>query len=105
MLEISAIAATLKDMKGNTIQISDWKGKVVFLDFWATWCGPCKKSFPGLQKLYDKYKDNPKVQFAIVNCWERAEDRKVPVKEFLEKIHIHSQCFLMKKISLFLHME
>ena len=85
MLEISAIPATLKDMKGNTIQISDWKGKVVFLDFWATWCGPCKKSFPGLQKLYDKYKDNPKVQFAIVNCWERAEDRKVPVKEFLEK--------------------
>jgi thiol-disulfide isomerase/thioredoxin len=76
---------TLSTMDGTKINTRDWKGKVIFVDFWATWCGPCKRSFPAVQKLYDKYKDNPRVQFAIINCWERTEDRKATVKEFLSK--------------------
>ncbi|HEV7382872.1 MAG TPA: TlpA disulfide reductase family protein [Dyadobacter sp.] len=41
--------------------------KVVFLNVWATWCGPCNMEMPGIQKLYDKYKDNKKVAFYIVS--------------------------------------
>ena len=48
----------LKDMKGNTVKLSDYRGKKVYLKFWATWCGPCRKSMPELNKLVeDKDRD------------------------------------------------
>lgn len=45
----------LKDQYGNEHMLADYKGKVVFLNFWATWCGPCKKEMPDIQKLYEEY--------------------------------------------------
>jgi thiol-disulfide isomerase/thioredoxin len=84
-LSIPPVITSLKRADGSTISPADWKGKVVFLDFWATWCGPCIRSFPGVQKLYDKYKNNPNVVFAIINVWERVEDRFASVRAFLDK--------------------
>ncbi len=69
-----SIDFTLKDLDGTPAVLSALKGKVVILDFWATWCGPCKMSFPFLQKVYDKYKTNPKVVFLAINTWERQKD-------------------------------
>jgi thiol-disulfide isomerase/thioredoxin len=65
---------TLKMMDGTPVHLADLKGKVVILDFWATWCGPCKSSFPYLQKVYEKYSSNPSVMFLAVNTWERQKD-------------------------------
>lgn len=45
----------LKDQFGNTHTLSDYKGKVIFLNFWATWCGPCRNEMPDIQKLYEEY--------------------------------------------------
>jgi peroxiredoxin len=47
----------LKDMNGGDVRLSDYEGKVLLLDFWATWCAPCKIEIPGFIELYDKYRD------------------------------------------------
>ena len=51
---------------GEIVQVSDLKGKVVFINFWATWCGPCRAEMPSINVLYDKFKDNPNIVFLIV---------------------------------------
>jgi len=47
----------LKDLEGKEVALSSFKGKVVLLNFWATWCGPCKAEIPGFVELQEKYKD------------------------------------------------
>ncbi|GAB4421170.1 MAG: hypothetical protein OHK0032_16930 [Thermodesulfovibrionales bacterium] len=48
---------TLTDLNGNKIQLSDLNGKVVMVEFWATWCPPCRESVPEMKEVYEKYKD------------------------------------------------
>ena len=55
---IPAYNFTLKDQYGNQHTLSDYKGKVVFLNFWATWCPPCKKEMPDIEELYKQYNLN-----------------------------------------------
>ena len=70
---------TLKDLNDQEISLSDLKGNVVIIDFWATWCGPCIQAMPHLQELYDKYKDDGLLVYGINN-----EDPSKPAA-FLEQ--------------------
>jgi thiol-disulfide isomerase/thioredoxin len=73
----------LKDLDGKIVSLSELKGKVVIVDFWATWCGPCKASFPGMQMAVNKYKDDPNVKFLFVDTWEREDNYLDGVKKFI----------------------
>lgn len=66
------------DLKGNPLPNDFIKDKVIFISFWATWCSPCMEEMPYIQKVYEKYKNNPKVIFMIVNSGARntIEDAK-----------------------------
>lgn len=61
----------LTSISGEKVKLSDLRGKTVILDFWATWCGPCIRSFPGMKQAKDKYADNPDVEFLFINTFER----------------------------------
>jgi peroxiredoxin len=56
---------TLRDLQGRSWHLRELKGKVVLVNFWATWCPPCRKEMPDLQALYDKYKDQGFVVLSI----------------------------------------
>ena len=56
---------TLQDMSGKKVTLSDYKGKVVLLEFWATWCPPCRMAIPGLEKLHKAYKEKGLVLLAV----------------------------------------
>lgn len=57
------INLTFPNAEGNDISLSDFRGKVVYIDIWATWCGPCKKEMPAMKALEAEYKDNKDIVF------------------------------------------
>ncbi|MEL4306598.1 TlpA family protein disulfide reductase [Joostella sp. CR20] len=83
LLDEEAPLFTLKDTQGNEVSLASLKGKVVILDFWATWCGPCKASFPEMQQLVEKYEDDDKVAILFVNTFENTPKREKDVTGFI----------------------
>jgi thiol-disulfide isomerase/thioredoxin len=77
---------SVKDLQGREISSADLRGKVVLIDYWATWCEPCKKEMPGYQKLLDRY--GPR-GFAVVGFkFDTMMDMEDPI-EFAKKIGVH----------------
>jgi thiol-disulfide isomerase/thioredoxin len=75
----------VKDLQGRELSSADLRGKVVLIDFWATWCQPCKKEMPGYQKLFDKYGSHG---FAVIGLkFDVMRDTENPV-QFARKIGV-----------------
>ena len=84
----AAVAApdfTAMDGEGNEVRLSDYQGKPVVLNFWATWCGYCKEEMPDFQTAYEKY---PDVQFLMVNATDGVQETLDKAKSY-----VHDQGF------------
>lgn len=67
MLQAPEILSHIVDLQGNSVSPTLFENKIVVLDFWATWCIPCMKEMPYMQKVYDHYKEDTEVVFMIIN--------------------------------------
>ena len=80
MVNEKAPAFTVVDEQGKNVSLADFKGKTIVIDFWATWCGPCKRALPSMQATVNKYKNDPNVVFLFIHTWEgKSKDGDVKV--------------------------
>lgn len=78
---VAAYDFSLDAMNGGVLNFEEQRGKVIFINFWATWCAPCIAEMPSIQNLYDKFKDNPDVIFVMINV----ESKRSKAKKFIDK--------------------
>jgi thiol-disulfide isomerase/thioredoxin len=85
MIDEAAPEFAVTDVNGEKVSLSDFKGKTIVLDFWATWCGPCVASFPAMQMAANRYASDPSVKFLFIHTWENTPDPLTDAKSFLSK--------------------
>ena len=81
---------SLKDVNGDKVQLSDYKGKVVLLDFWATWCGPCKVEIPWFMEFEQQYKNKG---FAVLGV-SMDDDGWSVVKPYIQQLKVNYRIML-----------
>ena len=84
--KLSTYQWQLIDAKRNPVSLEEFKGKIIFINFWATWCPPCIAEMPGIQKLYADYQDKVVFLFVTTDSFERAN-------AFLVKENLHLPIF------------
>ena len=67
---------SVTDLRGNVVQINQYKGKVIFINLWATWCGPCRAEMPTIQELYNTV-DHDKIVFILLSLDKASDQNKV----------------------------
>jgi thiol-disulfide isomerase/thioredoxin len=81
---------TIKDLSGNKVSFESYRGRVIFLNMWATWCAPCRAEMAGIQKLYSKV-DQGKIAFVMLSI-DKDSDRE-KVVSYLKKQNFTFQAF------------
>jgi peroxiredoxin len=80
--KVAAPDFTLQDLAGRKVRLADLKGKVVLLEFWATWCPPCREAIPSIERLHEAYKDKGLAVLGISMDDGEWEDVRSFVKEY-----------------------
>lgn len=76
---------TVIDLEGNEITLTDYQGKIVFLNFWATWCSPCREEIPGFIEAYEEHKEEG-MRIIGISLDQGKEDK---IREFVEEYKIN----------------
>ncbi|WP_281233999.1 TlpA family protein disulfide reductase [Flavobacterium gelatinilyticum] len=82
---VAAPAIKVQAADGKTKQLDLNNGKIIVIDFWATWCGPCKKAFPAMQQLVTNYKTDKQVEFYFISTQETKESYKKEAVAYLKE--------------------
>jgi peroxiredoxin len=82
--KVANLDFTVKDINGKDVALSAFKGSVILLDFWATWCPPCKKEIPGFIQLYNTYKSRGLVVLGV-----SVDDSTSDVKKFIKQFKMN----------------
>jgi thiol-disulfide isomerase/thioredoxin len=86
------------DSKGNTISLIDQNGKVVFINFWATWCPPCIAEMPTIDQLHEKYKDNGDIVFLMVDVDGKINESNTFMKDKGFRLSVHIPASELPKV-------
>ncbi len=76
---------TLEDREGKEVSLSDYKGKVVFVNFWASWCPPCIAEMPYIQNIYEKYKDSDDAAVLTINITQAEKNGVTDANEYIDE--------------------
>ncbi|MTB64990.1 redoxin domain-containing protein [Streptococcus sp. zg-86] len=87
MVGKEAPAFTIKDRDGNDVSLADFKGKKVYLNLWASWCGPCKQEIPELEEVYQGLEEKDDLVFlSVVSSAEKEFENARPAEQSKEQI-------------------
>ena len=78
----------LTSLTGDTVKLSDYRGKTVMLNFWASWCPPCRVEMPHMETYYHEYKEEENIEILAVNMTTLERGSKEKVAEFVDKHHL-----------------
>jgi thiol-disulfide isomerase/thioredoxin len=87
---VANLDLTLKDMNGNDVKLAEYRGKVILLNVWATWCGPCQAEIPELIEAYNKYKER-----GVVVVGVSLDDTAETLREYAPKKQMNYPILLM----------
>jgi len=77
---VQSASFNLEDPMGNQVSLSDFSGQVVMINFWATWCGPCRTEMPSMQRMYDSFRDRNFVLLAV-----NSRENRTVVNQFIQE--------------------
>ena len=81
--KIMAPDFSLKDLDGNTVKLSDYRGKIVFLNFWASWCGPCTSEMPEFEKVHRQFSKEGDAVILAVNLTDGFRETEEKARKFI----------------------